>query len=132
MLCPSCGTDCAAGARFCSDCGTRLPAACPSCGTPVAPSARFCSECGASLAGGGPTPATASAAPPTAAPDLEAQFAALQRAMPSSVREQLIAEGDGENRMLTILFADLTGSTRNTVHLAPEDAAARVNDVLKA
>src|SRR5205823_13083094 len=34
--------------------------------------------------------------------------------------------------VLTILFADLTGSVKSTVGLAPEDAADKVNDVLKA
>ena len=36
----------------------------------------------------------------------------------------------GETRVLTILFADLTGSVQRTAHLYPEDAAALVNDVL--
>ncbi|HET6319364.1 MAG TPA: AAA family ATPase, partial [Chloroflexota bacterium] len=63
---------------------------------------------------------------------MEAQFAAMQRALPISLRERLMTDADGENRVLTILFADLTGSTSSTRDLAPEDAAARVNDVLKA
>ncbi|HEY1297074.1 MAG TPA: AAA family ATPase [Chloroflexota bacterium] len=63
---------------------------------------------------------------------LEAQFAAMQRAMPASLRDQILAESDGENRLLTILFADLTGSVRSTRDLAPEDVASRVNLVLKA
>jgi class 3 adenylate cyclase/tetratricopeptide (TPR) repeat protein len=63
---------------------------------------------------------------------MEAQFAAMQRAMPASLREQLLTSADGENRVLTILFADLTGSVKSTLNLTPEDAAARVNDVLKA
>src|SRR5207244_275122 len=66
------------------------------------------------------------------AASLETQFAAMQRAMPASLREQLLTDADGENRVLTILFADLTGSVRSTRDLAPEDAAARVDDVLKA
>jgi class 3 adenylate cyclase len=56
----------------------------------------------------------------------------MQRAMPASLRDQLLTDSDGENRLLTILFADLTGSVRNTRDLAPEDAATQVNDVLKA
>jgi class 3 adenylate cyclase/tetratricopeptide (TPR) repeat protein len=87
----------------------------------MSPSARFCSQCGAARATVDADPAT-----------METQFAAMQRAMPVSLRERLMTDSDGENRVLTILFADLTGSTRSTRDLAPEDAAARVNDVLKA
>jgi class 3 adenylate cyclase len=65
-------------------------------------------------------------------PDLEAHFAAMQRAMPAALRDQLLTEADGENRLLTILFADLTGSVQGTAALTPEDAAHLVNDVLKA
>lgn len=39
-------------------------------------------------------------------------------------------ELEGENRALTILFADLTASVRTTAHLHHEDAAALVNGVL--
>src|SRR5262249_27480287 len=45
---------------------------------------------------------------------------------------QLMTESGGENRVLTILFADLSGSVRSTHALAPEDAATRVNEVLRA
>jgi class 3 adenylate cyclase/tetratricopeptide (TPR) repeat protein len=114
--CQACGADSGPQARFCSECGARLANRCTSCGAEVNPTARFCSQCGSR----------------TSMASMEAQFAAMQRAMPASLREQLMTDAGGENRVLTILFADLTGSVRNTRDLAPEDAAARVNDVLKA
>jgi predicted ATPase/class 3 adenylate cyclase len=58
--CPSCGTASAAGAKFCSECGTALARACPSCGTPADASAKFCAECGTAL-GAAPPPAAAPA-----------------------------------------------------------------------
>jgi len=64
-------------------------------------------------------------------PDLEAQFAVMRQAMPAILQDRLLAEADGENRLLTILFSDLTGSVKTTAQLAPEDAAALVNEVLK-
>jgi class 3 adenylate cyclase/tetratricopeptide (TPR) repeat protein len=64
-------------------------------------------------------------------PDLEGQFAVMREAMPAVLQDRLLAEADGENRLLTILFSDLTGSVSATARLAPEDAAALVNDVLK-
>lgn len=48
-VCPACGKPLAAGARFCQECGKPLSAACPACGKPVAPGAKFCAECGAKM-----------------------------------------------------------------------------------
>jgi class 3 adenylate cyclase len=121
VRCRACGTESGPQAKFCSGCGAQLPGTCSSCGADVSSTARFCSQCGAPIpmAGG-------------AAASLETHFAAMQRAMPASLREQLLTDAEGENRVLTILFADLTGSVRSTRELVPEDAAERVNDVLKA
>jgi class 3 adenylate cyclase/tetratricopeptide (TPR) repeat protein len=84
MVCPSCGTENQAGAKFCVECGTALAVACPSCGTPHAPGQRFCAECGASLEPG------AAATP----------LAAVPREAPAS-----------ERRLVSVLFADLVGFT---------------------
>lgn len=50
-FCPQCGAAVAAGAKFCSGCGTKLSAgsACPACGHAVQPGAKFCPDCGAKL-----------------------------------------------------------------------------------
>jgi class 3 adenylate cyclase len=61
MNCPSCGTEAAAGAKFCSECGTALARACPSCGSPVDAASKFCAECGTALAA--PPAAPAAQAP---------------------------------------------------------------------
>jgi membrane protease subunit (stomatin/prohibitin family) len=53
--CGSCGSGVAAGANFCSQCGTRqaaAPVACPSCQTQNVAGSRFCSACGTALTGG--------------------------------------------------------------------------------
>src|SRR5437899_3350015 len=139
MRCRECGVDSRPQAKFCSECGARLPSGCPTCGAEVSATARFCSQCAtriqvavpATTIPGSPTGAAHPIVDANAA-SLETQFAAMQRAMPASLREQLLTDADGENRVLTILFADLTGSVRSTRDLAPEDAAVRVNDVLKA
>ena len=53
--CPNCKAANAAGAKFCSSCGTRLeqaaaaPVVCPSCSAENIPGARFCSSCGTAL-----------------------------------------------------------------------------------
>lgn len=50
--CPSCKSMNAAGAKFCSNCGTNVNAkpSCPSCKAENAPGAKFCGECGTKMA----------------------------------------------------------------------------------
>ena len=42
MQCSTCQHDNPPGAKFCAECGTRLPLACAQCGTPLAAGAKFC------------------------------------------------------------------------------------------
>lgn len=46
--CPACDNACDPGARFCDQCGAKIPGPvrCPSCGEMNDPDARFCSQCG--------------------------------------------------------------------------------------
>src|SRR3954452_24184901 len=83
MLCPSCGTDNAAGKRFCGDCGTELAMPCGLCGSPNPSGNRFCGDCGASLSTG---PEPIAAAP-------------------------VVREAAAERRLVSVLFADLVGFT---------------------
>lgn len=51
ILCPSCGKQNIAGAKFCADCGTKMETAkvpCIKCGAELREGAKFCNECGAS------------------------------------------------------------------------------------
>src|SRR5438270_3080045 len=82
-ICAQCGVVSPPAARFCMGCGNALAAACPSCGVDVPPDARFCIACGISL-----EQATGAAAVPSGeAPEPE------------------------ERRLVTVLFADLSGYT---------------------
>jgi class 3 adenylate cyclase/tetratricopeptide (TPR) repeat protein len=85
MHCPRCGFDNPSGTRFCGQCGTALHAPCPACGALNPPGFAFCGACGASL-----NPSPAAPAPTPAASH---------------------AESRDERRVVTILFADVTGST---------------------
>ncbi|HUX86682.1 MAG TPA: AAA family ATPase, partial [Chloroflexota bacterium] len=69
---------------------------------------------------------------PTRAVTLEEKFSSFQQNLPSAFREQLLAPAEGENRTITILFADLSASVKTIAALQPEDAAALVNQVLQA
>jgi len=95
--CPSCGTAAVAGTKFCAECGTPLAAGCPNCGTQNSPGAKFCVECGTSLG------ATGLAAEASAAPQAPARI------------------GGAERRLVSVLFADLVGSTTLAEDRDPEE-----------
>jgi class 3 adenylate cyclase/tetratricopeptide (TPR) repeat protein len=126
MTCPRCHAECPPTARFCAECGTRLRHLCPQCGAQAPPAAKFCGECGTALAA-----AAASPDPPPAA-DLEAQFRSLQQTLPAAFRDQLLAPAEGENRVVTVLFADMSGSVATMRDLHPEEGADLVNSLLRA
>src|SRR5205823_3731714 len=81
-ICPACGAESPADARFCASCGTPFAAACPSCGAELPAAARFCPSCGATIQAGP-------------------------------------AAGE-ERKLVTVLFADVTGSTALGERLDPE------------
>ncbi len=85
MTCPSCGTDNRAGRRFCRSCGSELAASCPTCGAVAEPGDRFCGSCG------GPLPESDGAISRQGGAELTA---------PAT-----------ERRLVSVLFADLVGST---------------------
>lgn len=103
MNCPNCRARTAAGQKFCGDCGTPLPWFCHNCGGLNEPRSRFCGDCGA------PSSAT-SAAPP------------------SATTKDVPVPGEPERRHLTVVFADLVGSTPLSKRLDPED----LRDVIEA
>src|SRR5207244_366963 len=92
----------------------------------VRPTARFCDACGASLT------TAPSSSTPTAPLTLEKQFTAFQQGLPQSFRDQLLTPLEGENRIVTVLFADMSASVATTADLHPEDAVAVVNRLLQA
>jgi class 3 adenylate cyclase/tetratricopeptide (TPR) repeat protein len=138
MQCPVCQHQNTPAARFCSNCGTRLPLSCPNCGQAVAPQDRFCSNCGFALT---PQPATlpgptALAGAPSAvsvpADDASAAAAAAPAvrdpspSIPDAVRAKIESARAsramvGERRVVTVLFCDLEGSTALAEQLDPEE-----------
>ncbi len=98
MTCASCGRTNRDDSRFCVGCGTALVARCPACGREAESDARFCGGCGSPLAAVAPA-----AAVPPAAP----------------VSEPTVAR-----KTVTIVFADLAGSTALHERLDAESARA--------
>lgn len=120
MSCPTCGAANPAGARFCNNCGARLPEGCPDCGHVNPADARFCNNCGRRLQ-------DAPSAAPAAAPANP-----LDRYLPPEMRAKLEAArrtraGAGERRIVTILFCDVKGSTAAAGQLDPEEWADIIN-----
>ena len=111
MTCPSCGTTNAAGAKFCSECGTRFAVSCPACGAINLPGAKFCSECGTAVTGSAGVAAGGTVA---TAPGRAAQGGAAPAGAPSAVA------GLTERRLVSILFADLVGFTARSDGEDPE------------
>jgi predicted amidophosphoribosyltransferase len=93
MRCSNCGTDNAAGSRFCNQCASPLNKRCAKCVFENTPEARFCAQCAAPLDAAGAIRAEA----------------------------ELYDGLAGERRHLTVLFCDLVGSTEIASHLDPEE-----------
>ena len=92
--CPRCGANLPRGKKFCGDCGLPLPWQCATCGAENPAGKRFCADCGTAQLHATPVP-----------PDL-----ATAAATPVA-----------ERRHLTVMFADLVGSTEISARLDPED-----------
>ncbi len=92
VVCPSCATENPDTNAFCGNCGSALDVACPSCGTSNPPGNSFCGSCGGSL-----TEAARSAPVPEEAPVV------------------------AERRLVSVLFADLTGFTPFSEARDPEE-----------
>jgi adenylate cyclase len=108
--CPACGFATDPGFAFCPKCGRRLPRDCAACGFACAPDFAFCPKCGASF--------EAAAAPPSAA---------ISPAV--TPRAEASARAEADRRLVTVLFADVSGFTSLSERLDPEDVRAFQNDL---
>lgn len=108
--CRHCNTENPDAARFCDSCGQAFEASCRACGAINRASARFCSQCGVEL-----KKDSANAAPqPAFSPPVD-----------NTSRE-------GELKEITILFADVRGSTQLIEALDPESAKHQLDPVVRA
>ena len=109
MRCPNCQTLNPINAKYCLECGNRL-IICPNCGTINLPVAKFCIECGTALQLRGDTNASLTALPKERTTDT------------SSTTEVLLPPE--ERRVVTVMFADIIGSTPMAARMDPEDMRA--------
>ena len=109
MRCSNCGAENSEGKRFCGDCGAALAHRCARCGADNPAGKRFCGDCGAALEATDGSAQRPSPPPPTA------------KILTPVRASEAAASPDGERRHLTVLFADLVGSTEIAAHLDAED-----------
>lgn len=112
MQCPACSTNCAETARICPQCHAPLSPGCVRCGAQLIPAARFCHHCGSAVSPDGLRLDPAD-------PDGEGPGVTW------------IGGAEGEKRLGTILFADMTDSVELTRHLHPEDGLTLVKKLLR-
>ena len=109
MRCQQCSADLPSDAKFCNKCGLRLEVVCPDCETTLPPASLFCLKCGKDLRKSTPHDNLESSHP--------------QNYTPKHLAENILDNGaapDGERRTVTILFADIAGSTAMFEDLDPE------------
>jgi class 3 adenylate cyclase len=93
---------------------------CKSCSAPLPENSRFCPSCGTPVSSG----ATISR------PSVDG-FALIRNYIPKELAERILAAGrqiESERRMVTVLFADVTGFTALSEKLDLEDVSAVLND----
>ncbi|MGY8667079.1 adenylate/guanylate cyclase domain-containing protein [Bradyrhizobium sp. UFLA05-109] len=102
MRCASCSTENSSDRRFCAECGCALPVPCRNCGFLNQAGMKFCGGCGAALV------------TVLAASDLLTSGTGGRSAV-------------GDRRQVTVLFADLSGFTRLSSALDPEETHRLLN-----
>jgi class 3 adenylate cyclase len=121
MRCPSCGFENPEGMKFCGQCASPLGRPCPKCGFANPPGFAFCGQCATPLknASSAPHPLVLSPALPSP-----------QVYTPPYLAEKILTSRsalEGERKQVTVMFADLKGSTELIRDLDPE-AAQRLLD----
>ncbi|HSE85047.1 MAG TPA: adenylate/guanylate cyclase domain-containing protein [Candidatus Binatia bacterium] len=123
MLCPQCQCENLPDSIFCDQCGTRVETVCSHCGEPNRREARFCRICGQIIN------QTATIAP-ARVPGVPSPDSYVPRHLAEKILESRQSL-EGERKEVTVLFADIRGSTRLLEGLDPEDAQKLIDPVLR-
>jgi predicted ATPase/class 3 adenylate cyclase len=122
MICSRCQAENPGDAAFCDECGARLELRCPRCGNANRANAKFCKQCGQRL----------SDVP--AAPSVPgAQAGRGSAVVPRYLAEKILASRrfiEGERKQVTVLFADIRGSTSVIEKLDPEEVRRHFDPII--
>jgi len=110
MKCRGCQFENREGAKFCKKCGEKLELTCPSCGTPYQQDSLFCDECGHNLRESKELPPIDYSEPKSYTPKFLVDKILMNR---SSI--------EGEQKWVTVLFADIANYTSISEKLDPEE-----------
>ena len=124
MHCAACDADNPDTAKFCNSCGARLGLACPNCGHINGAGSRFCTDCGGQL----------TAAPRGGAAVQRPGPGAPSTYTPPHLAEKILASRsavEGERKQVTVLFADIKGSTELIRALDTEEAQQLLDGTVK-
>ena len=108
MRCVRCQQENPSGSNFCLGCGTRLGLTCTLCGAALVAGARFCNKCGIPLESHAP----------------DSRFSSPASYTPKHLAERILtskAALEGERKHVTVLFADVKGSTELAEQVDPEE-----------
>ena len=120
--CAACEAANPAAYHFCGECGTRLPAARWTCGHASPPGQRFCGECGAPR-----IDALERTGVGDAAPEVAARLADIAAYTPKHLAEKILRTRSaiqGERKLVTVMFSDVSGFTAMSERLDPEEVHA--------
>jgi class 3 adenylate cyclase/tetratricopeptide (TPR) repeat protein len=113
MICPSCNFQNREKAKFCKECGAKLESVCPQCNNKVELNAKFCDECGHNFK---------RAKRDQKSPQIE--LGKPNSYIPQNLADKIRASRsgiEGERKLVTVLFADVKGSTSIGENLDPEE-----------
>ena len=129
-VCPSCGGQNPEGMRFCGHCGAEAATewSCASCDRANPPGTRFCGHCGAPASTPVRPSTPVSEAEPPSEPDVTQ---ALRSFVTGQVADRLVEAGGHipeERRLITALFADISGFTSLSERLGDPEQLLEVID----
>jgi class 3 adenylate cyclase/tetratricopeptide (TPR) repeat protein len=119
MPCPRCQHENPPQAKFCLECGVRLAQKCAQCATDLPASAKFCLECGS---------------PVGSAATAQARFTSPESYTPKHLAEKILtskAAIEGERKIVTVMFSDVSGFTAMSEKLDPEEVHAIMDRVFE-
>ena len=123
MDCPQCHTQNQHDASFCEECGCRIELKCSSCGEANKVTAKYCNKCGHGLVTSDTDESPAGS-----------KFGSPENYTPKHLARKILdskAALVGERKLVTVMFADLKGSTELIADLDPEEADKLLNPILE-
>ncbi len=122
MICSRCQSENSKDSAFCDECGAPLEVLCPHCNNANRPGAKFCKTCGQRLA-----------EPPAPVGSYSSQPGPGSAIVPRYLAEKILASRrfiEGERKEVTVLFADIRGSTSLIEKLDPEEVRRHFDPII--